>query len=205
MIERIRGRLLSVDDDGLVIETGGFAFRLQVPLPAARDLLPLLVSEGERDVVLYTHLLIRPESWQLFGFVTEESRRLFRLLLDIPGVGPRTALAALSHMPGAALQEAVALGDSKRLESVPGIGKRMAARIVTELAGKVAFACEAGGAPIPGGAPADAVQALLALGVPQPQAGELVRAAIRASTPADDAATLVASALRMMNRAERPA
>lgn len=198
MIERIRGTLLAIHDDALTVEVGGLALHVQVPLPVVQELRPIMtaVESSRPEVVLYTHLVMRPDSWLLFGFLADESRRLFRSLLGIPGVGPRTALAVLSHLPGAALLDAITSANPARLESVPGIGKRMAGRIVHELAGKISPATAA--APlVPGSAASDALGALLSLGVPQPEAGDLIRAALRDGAPDDNAAELVTAALKL--------
>ncbi|MBD3335807.1 MAG: Holliday junction branch migration protein RuvA, partial [Candidatus Eisenbacteria bacterium] len=106
MIERVRGRLLAAEESWVVIEVGGIALRLEVGVRLARRLATLGRARPEAgELVLFTHLVLRPDQWQLFGFEEEESRRLFRILLGIPGVGPRMAIALLSHLSIASLQE----------------------------------------------------------------------------------------------------
>src|SRR5688500_19975012 len=89
------------------------------------------------DVTLLTHLLVREDAHQLYGFSTESERNLFRQLLKISGVGARTALAVLSGMSVADVKQAVSAQDSARLVKVPGIGKKTAERLLLELKDKV--------------------------------------------------------------------
>ena len=86
---------------------------------------------------LHTHLVVRDDALQLYGFATEEERDLFLLLIGVQRVGPKVALAVLSGGPPRELLRAVAAGDTARLQAVPGIGKRTAERIVVELREKV--------------------------------------------------------------------
>jgi Holliday junction DNA helicase RuvA len=90
-----------------------------------------------RPVSLHTHLALRDDTIQLFGFATEEERDLFLLLLGVQGVGPKVALAILSGGSPRELASALAAGDSARFQAVPGIGKRTAERIIVELREKV--------------------------------------------------------------------
>jgi Holliday junction DNA helicase RuvA len=139
---------------------------------------------------------VRPESWQLFGFADTAQRDLFRVLLGISGIGPRVALSVLSHLSYDRIREAISAGDTACFAALPGIGKRTAARIVLELSGKLAGPGSAASA---GGAPAvvqDAIDALVSLGIAQPEAAALVRAAAGEVDAGDDPAPLVAAALR---------
>lgn len=201
MIEIVRGRLLAVADDSAVIEVGGIALRLLVPVPVAEELAQLLqAGDPGPEVKMFTHFLLRPDSWQLFGFPDEEGRRLFRILLGIPGVGPRMAISLLSHLSTSGIHAAVEAGDSGCFEAVPGIGKRMAGRIVHELRGKVAGVAGISLPVATSGPTADARDALVALGLGHSEALALVRAAVRRIDSADDTAALVAEALRMKQR-----
>jgi Holliday junction DNA helicase RuvA len=91
-------------------------------------------------VHLYTHLYIREDQWSLYGFSTEEQRRWFELLLGVSGVGPRVALNILSVLPLDALRVALGQGNAEPLTRVPGVGKKLAGRLVLELQGKVGAA-----------------------------------------------------------------
>jgi Holliday junction DNA helicase RuvA len=199
VIERIRGTLLAVDDDGITVGVGGFALRVQVPGAVLAHMGALLEGTGGSPAVsLATHLLIRPESWQLFGFAGEDEREFFRVLLGVSGIGPRHALSILSHLALADVRAAVAQRDPSVFESVPGIGKRIAERIVLELSGRLKLEATPAG---PAGAPdavRDALEALAALGLGRPEASALVRAALQAGPETGSStAALVAEALRL--------
>jgi Holliday junction DNA helicase RuvA len=197
VIESIRGRLLAFQGDGLTIEVGGLGLFVQVPAGDRSRLAAL--SDGTPaapPVHLFTHLVIRPESWQLFGFLEEEQRALFRLLLEVTGVGPRLALNVVSHLSLSQMREAVEAKETGSLVRVPGIGKRTAERILLELSGKLEKTLGEGAvlARVPAGQ--DAVDALVALGLAQPEALALVRAAARELGAEGEASALVAAALK---------
>lgn len=197
MIERVRGRLLAAAEDRIVVEVGGIALRLEVTIRLARRLAAISSAGSDpAEVTLFTHLVLRPDQWQLFGFEDEEARRLFRTLLGIPGVGPRMAIALLSHLSIEAIQEAVDSGDPVRLEAVPGIGKRIAGRIAHELSGKIRLVAGASPALVEAGAPADAADALIALGLSPQEAGHRVRAAVEQLGADADSAALISAALQ---------
>jgi Holliday junction DNA helicase RuvA len=199
MIERIRGKLLAVDGEGLTVETGGIAWRVCVPTTLLAHMNALLEGTGGTPTVaLPTHLLVRPDNWQLFGFAAEGERTLFRELLGISGVGPRLAMSVLSHLTPAEIYRAVSAREARVFESVPGIGKRTAARLVLELSGKLASDAVTPAVPGEADATRDAIDALAALGVGRPEALTLVRAALAARPESGErAAALVAEALRL--------
>ncbi|HXV05462.1 MAG TPA: Holliday junction branch migration protein RuvA, partial [Solirubrobacterales bacterium] len=91
---------------------------------------------------LHTHLILRDDGMHLYGFASEEERDLFGQLISVSGVGPKVAIAALSGGPARELLRAIAAGDAKRFQAVPGIGKRTAERIILELRDRVAGALE---------------------------------------------------------------
>jgi len=197
MIDSLRGRIAAVDEESLVLIVGGFGVRVLVPARTAQE-LALLAAGGERapEIQLSTHLLVRPDGWQLYGFMEEETRRFFRMLIGLPGVGPRTAAALLSHLTPEVIREAVAGRDAARFETVPGVGKRLAARIVSELAGRIQ--APAGVAVVmPAGPLSDAVDALAALGLPRAEALSLARAVVSRADAPPDSAAIVAAALRL--------
>ena len=102
---------------------------------------------GEDEVELIVHTHVREDALELFGFASDQERRVFRLLIGVPNVGPKTALGVLSALPIADLSRAVRSGDVARLTKVPGIGKKTAERLVLELKEKL------GDAPMDGAAP----------------------------------------------------
>jgi Holliday junction DNA helicase RuvA len=119
----------------VVIDCRGVGYQLAV---SAQTLRAVPAIGGE--VSLHTHLIVRDDALQLFGFASEEERDLFLMLLGVQSVGPKMALAVLSGGPPRELLGALAAGDTGRLQAVPGIGKRTAERIIVELREKVGAA-----------------------------------------------------------------
>jgi len=116
-----------------VVEASGVGYRLAV----SAETLKSVPARG-KSTQLHTHLVARDDSLSLYGFASEGERDLFLLLISVGGVGPKVALAALSGGPVRELLRAIAAGDAKRFQAVPGIGKRTAERIIVELREKVA-------------------------------------------------------------------
>ena len=149
MIAYLRGTLvekrLTPSPACAVLDVGGVGYETFVPL-STFDALPRVGA----DFRLLIHDYVREDQHALFGFATEDERDLFRMLQDVSGIGPKTALAALSGMTMRQLKAALAEGDAKALAKIPGIGKRTAERICVELKGKIdplaAAASRAGGA-----------------------------------------------------------
>lgn len=191
MYESVRGRLAEKEALRCVVETGGFGYVVAVPASTS-ERLPRV---GE-DVRLLLHLVVpeRGGDWRLFGFLTADERALFRACLGVSSVGPSTALALVSGMPPDAFRAAVAAGDVTALTRIKGVGRKTAERLVVELRGAV----EPGGAaaPVlkPAGPVAEAVAALVALGLDAGEAADrLRRIPDAATTPVAD---LVRQALR---------
>jgi holliday junction DNA helicase RuvA len=137
MIAAVRGEVMVRRPDHVVIEAGGVGYRLAV----SSETLKAVPATG-RDAFLHAELISREDSLSLYGFGSEEERDLFRLLITVSGVGPRVAIATLSGGTARDLLRAIAAGDAKRFQAVPGIGKRTAERIIVELREKVAGALE---------------------------------------------------------------
>ncbi len=133
MIAAIRGELVSVGTERAVIEVGGFGVEV---LASARTLGALAGDHG-REVHLYTHLHVREDALQLFGFRSVRERAFFTWLIAVSGVGPKVALAVLSGYPVEELEAAVARDDVKKFQSIPGIGRKLAQRLVVELKDRV--------------------------------------------------------------------
>lgn len=158
MISRLHGILIDKQPPTVVIDVQGVGYDVDVPMSTFYG----LPATGQA-VTLFTHLVVREDAHLLFGFATDDERRLFRQLVRITGIGARTALSVLSGMSVDELYAAVTLQDSARLIRVPGIGKKTAERLLLELKDKLALA--------PGsvdvatsGASGDALNALLSLG-----------------------------------------
>ncbi len=130
MIAHLRGRVAHRGPDHVVVDVQGVGYLVHV---VASDLLP---PRGE-PIELHTSLQVREDSMTLYGFLDRDALSVFELLLGSSGVGPKLALAALgTHRPGA-LRSAIAAGDIAALTLVPGIGKKVAQRLVLELKDKV--------------------------------------------------------------------
>lgn len=137
MIAAVRGEVLVRRPDHVVIDAGGVGYRLAVSSETLRA-----VPATGREAFLHTELVPRDDALLLFGFASEEERDLFGRLVSVSGVGPKVAIAALSGGPVRDLLRAIAAGDAKRFQAVPGIGKRTAERIILELREKIADALE---------------------------------------------------------------
>jgi Holliday junction DNA helicase RuvA len=135
VIALISGTVAVRRGDHVVVDCSGVGYRLAVSGETLRH-----VPAVGRDVVLHSHLVVRDDALQLYGFATEEERELFLMLLGVQSVGPKVALAVLSGGPPRDLLAVLAAGDSARLQAVPGIGKRTAERIIVELREKVGAA-----------------------------------------------------------------
>ncbi len=132
MIERVSGTVLSKGLDGVVVNVAGVGFQMETSSVTLRD----VPAVGE-EVSLVTHLHVRDDAIQLFGFSTEEERQLFRLFIGVTKIGPKLALAALSARRAPDLRRALAAGDVALFASVPGIGRKTAERIILELREKM--------------------------------------------------------------------
>jgi holliday junction DNA helicase RuvA len=170
MIASVRGEVLEVALDHVVIEAAGVGYRVN----ATPSTLATLRQGGQARLV--TAMIVREDSMTLYGFTDAETRDLFLTLLSVSGVGPRLAMATLAVHDAATLRRALHDGDVTALTRVPGIGKRGAERMVLELRDKVAGA----GGSSPGGAPlvnghavrSPVVEALVGLGFAAKQAEE---------------------------------
>jgi len=131
MIEYITGRLAELTPTSAVIETGGIGYLVNITLPTFSSL------EGKETAKLLLHQVIREDAWQLFGFLTERERSLFRALIGVSGVGANTARMILSSIPAQELERVIISGDSKSLKKVKGIGSKTAERVIVDLRDKI--------------------------------------------------------------------
>ena len=174
-IARLRGVVEESGPDWLLVFVGGIGLRVQVPATTAEALgLP-----GE-SALLHTHLHVREEALALYGFASAEDLAAFELLLGVGGIGPRGALVLLSALGADGLSEAVSAGDVPRLQQVPGIGQKTAARLVLELKGKLVGPAAA--VSVPAARDDEVVAALVGLGYTQAEAQ-----AAAGSVPSDSA------------------
>ena len=178
MIASIRGPVLGADGERALIAVGG----LGIEVMAAGPTLSALSRQVGEEVQLHTYLHVREDALQLFGFRSLRERAFFLALIGVSGVGPKVALAVLSGYPVADLETAVALDDVKKFESIPGIGKRLAQRLVIELKDKVGTAPvlaagEQGTGAVPGDVVLEARSALQNLGLTLREAEEALKGA----------------------------
>lgn len=197
MIAAVRGEVLVRRPDHVVIDAAGVGYRLAVSAETLRA-----VPATGREATLHAHLVSRDDSLNLYGFATEEERDLFVSLTSVSGVGPKVALAALSAGPARDLVGAIAGGDAKRFQAVPGIGKRTAERIIVELRERVGAESDAGaaGGTEAGGPRAEARDGLLSLGYTPAEIERLL-----AGAAGETAEELIGSALRSAGGDRTPA
>ncbi len=195
MITGIHGTLEMSKADAVILRVGGFSIRVAVPSSTLHRL-----TEQGMEVSLYTHFHMREDGIALFGFLDEQDRNAFEQLIAVSGVGPKVAIALLSVMDAPTLYKAVADEDVQRLGLAPGVGKRLASRLILELKGKLPTLPTMGavGAGSGNRIQAEVLEALLGLGYSPSEA----QAAL-AKIPQDQAMTLeqqVTFALRSFSR-----
>jgi len=132
VISRLRGKAVAWDADGLVLDVNGVGYRLFATPAAVKK------ADGADEVVIETHLHVREDAMQLFGFADADERELFEQLLSVSGVGPKVALAIVSGYSPGELRRAIVREDDALFQSIPGIGKKTAQRVVLELKEKIA-------------------------------------------------------------------
>ena len=196
MIASLDGVVAAVAFDSLIVEVGGVGYRVY----ASPSVLASTAPGGR--LKLFTHHVVREDLQALYGFRTAEELGFFGLLLTVTGVGPKVAMAIVGSRPTAELQLAIMQQDQAVLVSIPGIGKRLAERVIFELKEKVAAA---GGAAIgvagsPAGSEGDVVGALQALGYSLPEAREASRIAIGMAGTDASLEERVKAALRVLAR-----
>lgn len=158
MIASLRGQIQAVRADSLVIDVGGVGYQVFVP----RSILDQPGHIGQ-TIELHTHLSVRETEVALYGFRAPEELELFSVLIGVSGIGPRTALAALSVFSPETLRGVVSQGDATALTRIPGVGRKTAQRLVLDLRDRLGEA-ETAWAPAASPADADVINALTALG-----------------------------------------
>jgi Holliday junction DNA helicase RuvA len=174
MIGSVRGRIVAKAPPQLLVEAAGLGYELEAPMSTFFR----LPAVGE-EVRLLTHLVVREDAHVLYGFGTEDERRLFRSLIKVSGVGPKIALALLSGLSVDAFAQCVQSDDVAALIKVPGIGRRTAERLVVEMRDRLEAGGAAAASAVPVGASpeAEAFGALVALGYKPAEATRLLKAA----------------------------
>lgn len=201
MIGKLKGVVDAIYEDHLILDVHGVGYLVH----CSTRTLSALGGVGEA-AVLFIETHVREDQIRLFGFTSEAERDWFRLLQGVQGIGTKTALAVLSTLSAAELGQAIALGDKTTVARAPGVGPRVATRIVTELKDKMPVFGSAGvaladiggapAAPVGGGAAADAVSALVNLGYGAPQANAAIAAAVRGAGEGAKTETLIRLGLK---------
>ena len=196
MIASVKGEVGAIAADSLVIEVGGIGYRVF----AAPSVIASATPGGQ--LKLYTYHLVREDQQALFGFRTPEELGFFNLLLTVTGVGPKVALAIVGSRPAADLQLAILQQDQAVLTSIPGIGKKLAERIIFELKEKVSAAGIAAGtsASVATASENEVVAALQALGYSLGEAREASRLALQDPAVGAGLEDRVKAALRTLLR-----
>ncbi|HEY7590690.1 MAG TPA: Holliday junction branch migration protein RuvA [Candidatus Limnocylindrales bacterium] len=200
MLASVEGIVGAVSADSLVIEVGGLGYRVFTAPSVLAAAAP-----GSR-LKLHTYHLVREDQQSLYGFRTAEELGFFNLLLTVTGVGPKVAMAIVGSRPTPDLQLAIMQQDQAVLVSIPGIGKKLADRVIFELKEKVAAAGVAAGAAAgaggfaPGGSEGEVVAALQALGYTLSEARDASRAALAEVGVSSTLEDRVKAALRSLAR-----
>ena len=171
MYAYLKGQLITLKPDHVIIDIGGCGYYIHTPL----TLYTKNKTLGEQ-ILLYTSFILREDSMRLFGFETEEEKLLFEKLIAISGVGPKIALLILSNKDKLNLSDIIAKRDIESLTKIPGIGKKTAERIVIELSDKITSLN-----PMSSSLPIqlDAIAALITLGYKEKEAVKSVELAIK--------------------------
>ena len=193
MIAQVAGRLVSKELAAVEVMTeGGVAYEMAIPL----GVFEALPRVGE-NVSLHTHLVVKDDGWQLFGFATTYEKRVFQRVLNAKGIGPALALALLSTLTADRVVQALRSKDVATLQSVPRVGRKKAEQLVLDLADKLddlATVLSPGVRPA-GASVDDAIRALVSLGYAPPVAEQAVRTAMDHGAAGTNVPELVRAAL----------
>ena len=173
MIAHLSGELASTGDRWVVIDVGGIGYRVQVTEPALQT-----IKETKGLVKVHTHMAVRDDDIQLYGFLHQSELELFRILVAVSGIGPQIAMNILSQISFADFAVAIVNDDEKVLTRIPGIGQKSAKRLILELKDKMKKHTDTmtvGSRPTEAG---DAVSALISLGFSPREAQEAVDAVL---------------------------
>jgi Holliday junction DNA helicase RuvA len=200
MISQVTGKLLSKDLARVeLLTSGGVAYELTIPLGVYES----LPRAGE-SCTLHTHLVVKEDSWQLFGFANQFERKVFQRVLDAKGVGPSLAIGLLSALSAERLVRAIREKDLATLQGAPRVGRKKAEQLILDLAEKMDdLLPESGIRKLEGGVPEDAIRALVSLGYGVPDAERAVKGALDQGGSGLGAAELIREALKKVADARR--
>jgi Holliday junction DNA helicase RuvA len=198
MIAQVSGVLLRKDlDQAELMTSGGVAYELSIPL-GTFERLPRVGDHA----TLHTHLVVREDGWELYGFATPFERKVFRRLLRATGVGPALALGMLSTLSAERVVRAIREKDVATLQQVPRVGRKKAEQLILDLADKLndLVPGEAGSARPEGASADDAIRALVSLGYGPGDAEKAVRRALETSPDGAGAPELIRAALAVVGK-----
>lgn len=193
MISLLNGKLVSKGKDSITVLVGGVGLEVTVPSGV------LTAFETGQEIQLYTRLIVRDDSLQLYGFKNLEERALFDMLMTVQGIGPRIAVGILSSLPVMEFYKAVLSQDEKTLTKLPGIGKKTAGRIIVELRDKIGLPKHRHTTDTRPDMMSEATEALMALGYSRQEAHDALSRAIR-SFDGSDLEALLREALKYLAR-----
>ncbi|HAF66755.1 MAG TPA: Holliday junction branch migration protein RuvA [Clostridiales bacterium UBA9857] len=193
MISLLNGKLVSKGKDSITVLVGGVGLEVTVPSGV------LTAFETGQKIQLYTRLIVRDDSLQLYGFKNLEERALFDMLMTVQGIGPRIAVGILSSLPVMEFYKAVLSQDEKTLTKLPGIGKKTAGRIIVELRDKIGLPKHRHTTDTRADMMSEATEALMALGYSRQEAHDALSRAIR-SFDGSDLEALLREALKYLAR-----
>ncbi len=173
MIARLLGTTVDRGLDHVIVDVRGVGYQVFVPAAAIAG------AKVGAEITLHTQLVVREDSMTLYGFTDAHQQRLFATLIGVSGVGPKVGLALLSLMSPDDLAFAIASGNAAALARAPGVGQKLASRVVLELKGKLGSGTPAS---VPGVESEDVIAALMGLGYSQAEATDAVA---RADFPSD--------------------
>ena len=197
MIARLTGVLLAKGPTEIIVDAGGVGYGVSIPLSTYEAL-----GEVRSQVSIFTYLHVREDVLQLYGFATEEERDVFRALIGVNGIGPKMAQGILSGIPAADLKSHILTGNFSALTAIPGVGRKIAERMVVELKDKIArmesvSPAAATGTDGQSRVRAEALMALTSLGYNRQAAERAIRAAMQDAGGSDATVeSLIKAALR---------
>lgn len=134
MISFIRGELVEVLEDTVVVENNGMGYNVKVPMSVLADM-----PQCGMEVKLFTYLYVREDAMNLFGFLSRDDLNIFKMMLGVSGIGPKGALAILSTMTSNELRLAVVSDDAKAISKAPGVGLKTAQKLIIEMKGRISM------------------------------------------------------------------
>jgi len=193
VIASLRGKVLVRNGSRIIVDVHGVGYDVWVSLPTLDAL------NGDDEVLLHIYTALRENSLELFGFAKAEEKRVFEILLGVSGIGPRLALNIVSGISPGRFRDAVLQGDAGRLTAIPGIGRKVAERLLVELKEKIKklpFEDSSPTTSLPGRIEDDLVSSLVNLGYKERQARPVARAALAGAGPEISLTDAVRLALR---------